>query len=308
VLQVINEPAAAVLAYDTWNYTEERCILVYRLGGSTCDVSVVNVSGGLYTILKHARESGIGGQNITNRLSDYIAKEFYQRCKLDPNENRRSRDKLFQHANACKHVLSSLTSAHVFIESLCNGVDWSQNVSRARFENLLTPDLETYLAPVRKILEGTDFNEKINTIIFSGGSMKIPKLQSAVSGLFPEAEVLSSISPDEVIAQGCAKQAAIVLEHPGLMFDDSVTMFDCIPKSIYAKYNDLEIPLFNEGSPNYAEVRVPFKRYDKSAKICVQIFQEGDGTPIGDYTFNSTAACPYIHAVLHDSMLQIDVV
>ncbi|XP_021923589.1 heat shock 70 kDa protein 14-like isoform X2 [Zootermopsis nevadensis] len=211
VLQVISEPSAAVLAYGVGlsNLDEEHHCLVYRLGGETLDVTVVQVSAGMYTISGTVHKSNLGGNTFTRILADYLAGEFRHRWKLDPQESRRSMVKLRSTAETCKHILSTVSTAHCFVESLCEGVDFSYNITRARFENLITSHLSEYMQPVHEVLKKSGLSSKLITkLILSGGAMKMPKLQQAVGDLFPESEVLSGISPDEVIATGAARQGS----------------------------------------------------------------------------------------------------
>ncbi|XP_077302021.1 heat shock 70 kDa protein 14-like [Arctopsyche grandis] len=308
VLQVISEPAAAMLAYNFDESNAEEIVLIYRLGGSSCDVSVVRVVAGVFTIEESSHQTLIGGQYITKDLADYIAKEFYQRWKLDPNENKRAMDKLFHYANDCKHVLSTLNSAHVFIESLYEGIDWSQNISRARFDNVVLSKVEACVAPVRKFLAESQFKSKINKIILCGGSMKIPRLQTMVSDLLPDAVVLSNVSPDEVIAQGCARQAALLLEYPDIPLNDRTAEIECITLPIYAKYLESNLCLFPVGSPIYSEVELPLSCAEKLKKINLSVYEAGETDKVlGDYTFTTGKTEPKIHAILHDNDLIVNV-
>lgn len=250
VLQVISEPAAAIVAYSLDESVEDINVLVYRLGGTSCEASIVSVSSGFITIEKSIYRSDLGGQCLTKDLADYVSQEFMHKWKLDPQESRRSKAKLLNHADNCKHVLSTLSSAHVFIESLLDGVDWSQNISRARFENIISSKISAYIGPAKDVI--SQFNGKIHKIILCGGSMKIPKLQTAISSLLPEAEVLCRINPDEVIAIGCAKQAGLLLDMPESYEDtikDMNTEIEFLGKDIYLKYLDKTIHLFKEGTP-----------------------------------------------------------
>ncbi|XP_068629332.1 heat shock 70 kDa protein 14 [Battus philenor] len=251
VLQVISEPAAALLAYNIEDTNEDVYVLVYRLGGSTCDASIVRVSAGFMTIEKNIFRSDLGGQCLTKDLANYVAQEFRQKWKLDPHESRRAMAKLLHHADNCKHVLSTLNSAHVFIESLLDGVDWSQNVTRARFENIISSKISAFLEPAQKAIEG--FEGKISKIVLCGGSMKIPKLQAAIASLVPEAEILSGISPDEVIAVGCAREAGLLLDMPESNLTDINTEVEFLGKDIYMKYLDQTIKLFKEGTPPFSQ-------------------------------------------------------
>lgn len=174
ILQIVSDPAAALLAYEIGfdyddtvvdnNETYEH-VLVYRLGGLTFDVTLFRIVCGLYEKVADRRSTNVGGHLLTKALSEYMATEFYNKYKLNPRESRRTMIKLAQHAEECKHILSSLQSAHVFIESLMDGVDWSQNISRARFENVIAHQLSVLMRPIEEIL--TEHSaDKIGKVIY----------------------------------------------------------------------------------------------------------------------------------------------
>ncbi|KAJ8877843.1 hypothetical protein PR048_022302 [Dryococelus australis] len=208
VLQVMSEPSAAVLASGVGllDPEQESMCLVYRVGGTSLDVSVVQVNSGMYTALGTLHKPRLGGDNFTKLLADYLAAEFMHKWKLDPHDSRRSMTKLMSAAETCKHVLSTMSTAHCFVESLCEGVDFSYNITRARFDNLIAASIQEYIHPVRRVLEKAAVETGvINKLILCGGSMKIPKLQQMLGDLFPVATKLCGFAPDEVIALGAAK-------------------------------------------------------------------------------------------------------
>lgn len=101
------------------------------------------------------------GRNITILSIGMMSFILCSRWKLDPQESRRSMVKLRSAAETCKHVLSTVSTAHCFVESLCEGVDFSYNITRARFENLITSYLSEYLQPVHEVLEKAGLSSKI---------------------------------------------------------------------------------------------------------------------------------------------------
>ncbi|KAK3927068.1 Heat shock 70 kDa protein 14 [Frankliniella fusca] len=216
VLQLIDEPSAALLAHNVGqvDLNEEGYAVVFRVGGASLDVTVFWINSGMYSLVTNVHQPNIGGHIITEELAKFLAKEFYQKVKLDPMENRRSMAKLRGAAETCKHVLSTMQTAHCFAESLVDGVDLSSNVSRARFESILSPLLPQFLEPVSKAIESAGITPKdVKKVVVAGGTLKIPRLQQALSGVVPDAEVLGlgpAISPDEVIAMGAALQASCV--------------------------------------------------------------------------------------------------
>ena len=216
VLQLIDEPSATLLAHNVGqsDLNEEGYAVVYRAGGASVDATVFWVNSGMYTLVTNVHQHNVGGHCITEELAKFLAKEFHQKIKLDPMENRRSMAKLRGAAEICKHVLSTMQSAHCFAESLVDGVDLSSNVSRARFDSILSPLLPRFLEPVTKAIESAGITPKdIKKIVVSGGSMKIPRMQQALAAMVPDAEVLGlspALSPDEAIAVGAALQAGFV--------------------------------------------------------------------------------------------------
>ncbi|XP_075969754.1 heat shock 70 kDa protein 14 [Anticarsia gemmatalis] len=306
VLQVISEPAAALLAYNIEENTEDVNVLVYRLGGSSCDASVVKVSGGFMTVEKSVYRSDLGGQCLTKDLADFIAQEFRQKWKLDPQESRRAMAKLLVHADNCKHVLSTLNSAHVFIESLLDGVDWSQNVSRARFENVISSKISSYLEPAQKVIES--FGGPIHKIVICGGSMKIPKLQSAIANLLPEAEVLSGISPDEVIAVGCSREAGLLSDIPEFSLKDMNTEVEFLGKDIYLKYLDQTIQLFKEGTAPFTQNVQSIDAGDvKSVSFTLHEDPDSDGFATETFNVESLTKPFTLRATLQEANILLQV-
>lgn len=216
VLQLIDEPSATLLAHNVGqdDLNEEGYAVVYRVGGASVDVTVFWVNSGMYTLVNNVHRYNIGGHCITEELAKFLAKEFNQKYKLDPAENRRSMAKLRGAAETCKHVLSTMQTAHCFAESLVDGVDLSSNISRARFESIINPLLPQFLEPVTQAIESAGITPKdVKKVVVSGGTLKIPRLQQALSSVVPDAEVLGlgpAMNPDEVIAVGATLQASFI--------------------------------------------------------------------------------------------------
>lgn len=282
VLQIISEPAAAALAYSIGQSSDgAEHVLIYRIGGISADVTLLKSQGGLYEVVGTLRD-GSGSNKVTELLVEYIAKEFFQKYKLDPHESRRTMAKLYPHAELSKHVLSSMGSAHIFIESLMDGVDFSHNLSRARFENILFSHLEVLKKPVTDLLSQTKLDGKIDKIILCGGGMKIPKFQSTIQSMFPDAELLNQINPDEVIALGCARQAALVAKQ----WDPECKYLDmeicCTPCDVLVKVESEEVLRIKAGTvvPYEATFRVDSGKNKTQFDL---VEQKGDeSTKIGE--------------------------
>ena len=153
VVQIISQPSAACLAYGLGQIDNTECFkcVVYQCGGHSLTVSVAQVNGGMMSILK-CMKFGAGGDQITGVLADYLATEFQRKHRMDPRESKRSKLKLKMQAETVKHILSTLDTSNCYIESLCEGIDFSFNVTRARFENELSKILTDFLDPIHTTL------------------------------------------------------------------------------------------------------------------------------------------------------------
>jgi molecular chaperone DnaK (HSP70) len=138
VIQLIHEPVAALMAYDARPEAliTDKLVVVADFGGTRSDVAVVASRGGMYTILASTHDYDIGGAQLDQALIDHFAKEFIKKHKTDPRENARGLAKLKFEAEATKKALSLGANASLSIESLAEGIDFSSNVNRTRYELL----------------------------------------------------------------------------------------------------------------------------------------------------------------------------
>jgi len=226
VVQVISEPVAACLAHGIEQDQDRRRVLVYRVGGSTMSATVLLVSGGCYSVLDNV-EVRLGGDSVTEVLVNYLGKEFKNKYKEDILVNKRGKAKLGVEAEKCKHVLSTLDTAHCYVESLFDGMDFSTNVTRARFDNELSKVVSDMLAPISDLLTRCNLSTSdISNVVLAGGTTKVVKIQKQLSSMFSGADISLNISPDECIAVGAAVQASLItrdidLSGPEKMFSIS---------------------------------------------------------------------------------------
>ena len=115
-------------------------------------MSVLAVTGGMVRVLKCNQFSGVGGDQITAVLADFLAMEFQRKHRMDPRESKRSKMKLRLQAETVKRILSTLDTSNCYIESLCEGIDFNCNVTRARFDNELGKILSGFVDPVTQTL------------------------------------------------------------------------------------------------------------------------------------------------------------
>lgn len=282
VEQIIKNSAAAVLGYNIGqdDASKSETVFVYRIGGHTVECSIVNVDNGLYEIENSIYRNHLGGNIFTKAIAKFVSEEFFNKYKLNPNESKRSMAKLLYHVEQSKHVLSTMPSTQIFIESLIDGIDVNSNMSRARFESLIAPHLSKFREPVEALLESRkDKSKKIDRVILCGGSMKIPKLQSTIAEMFPDSEILSSIAPDEVIAIGCARQAAL---NPGELLADVEGLYtdiQLVPHDIYIKSSEDDgVLAFPRGSQTYTTFKFNQTIADAEKTLDFSIYEKhGDG-------------------------------
>lgn len=237
VLRVINEPTAAAIAYglDKQN-NGERNVLIFDFGGGTHDVSLLTIDDGVFEVKATAGNSHLGGEDMDNRLTDYVMSEFVKKNKdytvSRLKENGRASRRIKSACEKAKRVLSSTTSTSIEIDSLVDGKDCNVSLTRAKFEELCADLFRDALEPVDRVLSDAKVSKgEVHEIVLVGGSTRIPKVQKMLSDYFNGKELCKNINPDEAVAYGAAVQAAI-LGGNGDEKTDSILLLDVTPLSI----------------------------------------------------------------------------
>ncbi|EDV96710.1 heat shock 70 kDa protein 14 [Drosophila grimshawi] len=221
VAQIIAEHTAAVLCYKIAEEQLEQSldrqhVLTIKCGGLYSDFVLYAVENGYLIELAKYGPFPIGGKQFTEALVQFICEEFKRKYKLDPHESRRSLAKIRTAAANCKHILTTLPSTQLYIDSLMDGVDFNAQMSRARFESLIQPVINGLIQQLSECLERAQQAHPelkvIDHIVLLGATMQIPKLQSALAARYPDAKLHNSHSTDEVVAIGCARQAVFLLD------------------------------------------------------------------------------------------------
>jgi len=212
VLRIINEPTAAAIAYglDTQS-KEEKTVLIFDLGGGTFDVSLLSIQGGVFAVKATAGDTHVGGEDFDNTLLEHFKQEFKRKNKLDISSDVRAVRRLKSACERAKRTLSSVTQTTVEVDSLFDGVDFSANITRARFEEINAAAFKSTIDPVDRVIKDSKIPAaKVTDIVLVGGSTRIPKIQSLVSEYFGGRTLNKSINPDEAVAYGAAVQAAVL--------------------------------------------------------------------------------------------------
>jgi len=231
VRRIINEPTAAAIAYgfdDT--ASTEKNIMVFDLGGGTFDVSVLTIDNGVFEVIATNGDTHLGGEDFDNRIITHFLNLWKKKTGLDASKDKRSVGKLKREAERAKRSLSTLHEARIEIESFFDGQDFSETLTRARFEELNADLFRKTLGPVKKVLDDAKLKKSdINEIVLVGGSTRIPKVQQLLKEFFNGKEPNRGINPDEAVAYGAAVQGGIL---SGDKNTDHIVLLDVIPLTL----------------------------------------------------------------------------
>merc|ERR1712203_87442 len=189
----------------------EKNILVYDLGGGTFDVSLLTIDNGVFEVVATNGDTHLGGEDFDQRVMAHFIKIFQKKNSKDMTKDKRAIQKLRREVEKAKRALSSTHQARVEIEALFDGIDFSETLTRARFEELCSDLFKNTLGPVKQALEDSGLKKnQVDEIVLVGGSTRIPKVQQLIKDFFNGKEPNRGINPDEAVAYGAAVQAGIL--------------------------------------------------------------------------------------------------
>jgi len=211
VMRIINEPTAAAIAYGMDKKEGEKNVLVFDLGGGTFDVSLLTIDNGVFEVVATNGDTHLGGEDFDQRVMEHFIKLYKKKKGKDLRKDVRAVQKLRREVEKAKRALSAAHQVRVEVESLFEGEDFSETLTRAKFEELNMDLFKGTLKPVQKVLEDADLTKKdIDEIVLVGGSTRIPKVQQLVKEFFNGKEPSKGINPDEAVAYGAAVQAGVL--------------------------------------------------------------------------------------------------
>ena len=211
VMRIINEPTAAAIAYGLDKKDGEKNILVFDLGGGTFDVSLLTIDNGVFEVISTNGDTHLGGEDFDQRVMDHFIKLYKKKKGKDVRKDNRAVQKLRREVEKAKRALSSAHQVRIEIESFFDGEDFSEALTRAKFEELNMDLFRSTMKPVQKVLEDADMKKTdIDEIVLVGGSTRIPKVQQLVKEFFNGKEPSRGINPDEAVAYGAAVQAGVL--------------------------------------------------------------------------------------------------
>lgn len=233
VLRIINEPTAAAIAFGLNEKSDkERHVLIFDLGGGTFDVSLLDIDGGMFDVKATAGDTHLGGEDFDSRLVNYFADRFQKKFKCDLRQSPRALRTLRTACERAKRTLSTAATASIVCDSLYEGHDFMDNISRAMFENLNDELFRSTMNPVSQVLKDAKMSKSdVTDIVLVGGSSRIPRVQQLLQEFFNGKQPCRGVDPDEAVAYGAAVQAAIIKGNTSEAIKD-ILLLDVAPLSL----------------------------------------------------------------------------
>ena len=213
VVRIVNEPTAAALAYGL-DKEKDQTIAVYDFGGGTFDISILEVGEGVVEVKSTNGDTHLGGDNIDQRLMDWIIGEFKKDQGIDLSKDKMALQRLREAAEKAKMELSTVMETEInlpFVTADASGPKHlSMKLTRAKFEQMVEDILQRSVPPCKQALSDAGLKPTdIHEVVLVGGSTRIPRVQQMVRELFRK-EPHKGVNPDEVVAVGAAVQAGVL--------------------------------------------------------------------------------------------------
>mmetsp|Transcript_8967 Transcript_8967/g.11683 ORF Transcript_8967/g.11683 Transcript_8967/m.11683 type:complete len:667 (-) Transcript_8967:222-2222(-) len=213
VKRIINEPTAAALAYGL-DKSEDKIIAVYDLGGGTFDVSILEISGGVFEVKSTNGDTILGGEDFDEALMQFLVNDFKKSQGIDLSSDPLATQRLREAAEKAKRELDGLKLTDVnlpFITADATGPKHlNSKISRAQFESLVETLVERTRVPCKKAISDSGVSrDEVDEVILVGGMSRMPKVQEVVKEIFGK-PASKSVNPDEVVAMGAAIQAGVL--------------------------------------------------------------------------------------------------
>ncbi len=214
VLRIINEPTAAALAYGVERQGSDRTIAVYDLGGGTFDISILEMSSGIFEVKATSGDTFLGGEDFDQRIMDHLISEFQEESGIDIRTDRMALQRLKEAAERAKCELSVAEEAPINLPFISTGkegpVHLSTVVTRDQFEELVADLVSRTEEPCREAMKSAGLRrEQIDEVLLVGGQTRSPIVGRTVESIFGKAPN-REINPDEVVAMGAAIQGGIL--------------------------------------------------------------------------------------------------
>ncbi|XP_049849262.1 chaperone protein DnaK-like [Schistocerca gregaria] len=214
VLRIINEPTAAALAYGMDKVENDRVIAVYDLGGGTFDISILEISAGVFEVKATNGDTFLGGEDFDTHLLEYIVEEFKKSTGLDLSKDRLALQRLKEASEKAKCELSSSLVAEINLPYITANASGPKHlnlkITRAKFESLVNDLILRSIDPCKRCLhDAKKTPSDIDEVVLVGGMTRVPKVREEVKAFFGK-EPFKGVNPDEAVAIGAAIQAGVL--------------------------------------------------------------------------------------------------
>lgn len=213
--RIINEPTAAALAYGLDKADQEQTILVFDLGGGTFDVSLLDISDGVFEVRATKGDNRLGGDDWDKRIVEWLVKEFQNKEGVDLSKDKMAAQRLQEAAERAKIELSSAAETTINLPYITAGADGpmhlEEKLTRAEFQRMTLDLLDRCRAPFNSVIADAKTSvDKIDHVILVGGSTRMPAVADLVKELTGGKEPNKGVNPDEVVALGASLQAGVL--------------------------------------------------------------------------------------------------
>lgn len=279
VLRIINEPTAAAMAYGLDKINDgEKNILVFDLGGGTFDLSLLVLDGGMFKVNATFGNTHLGGEDFDNEMVKWCLKEFgNQNVGINISDlvkNKKTLSKLKSVCEETKKMLSSVGNVDINVDSLYDGIDFSVNMSRAKFELLCKDKFDECMDMVKQILKNAKIvKEDVDDIVLIGGSTRIPRIREMLTEFFGK-EPKRDINPDEAVAYGAAIQGAVMNNVKNDKIN-SLVLIDVTPLSLGIEVSGgLMVKIIERGTTVPCSKEQMFSTYsDNQPSVLIKVFE-----------------------------------
>ncbi|MCH7644961.1 MAG: molecular chaperone DnaK [Myxococcales bacterium] len=230
VLRLINEPTAAALAYGL-SSSEDQTIAVFDLGGGTFDISILEISNGVFEVKSTNGDTFLGGEDFDRALCERLIDSFKDETGVDLRGDNMALQRIREAAERAKHELSSAQSTDINLPFIAAGGDGPSHltatITREEFEELVSDLVARLVEPCEQAIEDAGIpRDQIDEVILVGGMTRMPVIQQKVEEIFGK-EPNRSVNPDEVVASGAAIQGGVIKGEI-----DEVLLLDVTPLSL----------------------------------------------------------------------------
>ncbi|ODM87735.1 Heat shock 70 kDa protein 6 [Orchesella cincta] len=246
VLEILNEPTAAAIAYKLERFHEEsRNVLIFDMGGGTFDVAVINTDSTSIEVLSVDGDTHLGGEDFDKALMHFCLKRFQEQHKVNPlvgnnlgtkTDKDVTKQRLRRLQTKCENAkvqLSFAPETTISVDSFYNGIDLLITIAREEFEKLIESLFNKAIDIVDRVLKDAEISKRdIHDIVLIGGSTRIPRVRELIIEFFDGKALNHTISPDEAVAYGSAVKAAILNGDQSKKMYNFKHIRDVIPRSL----------------------------------------------------------------------------